>query len=468
MEPDVTVPIDVIRDGKHIHLEITPERFKGEPKEFVALGIEPYHDLRGLADAVVENDPKLSERVLLESLAVKPGELITAVDGRPIAPDDYEKFDSIVQNSFGKPIVLTVTSADGAVRQETIHGHFADPFSAGSFHLIGMVPRAAVENVLPDSPARGKLLPGDVIQAGFYANNDAVAAPPTREELTSFLKDAGDKRQMVSMDVVRRVNGVDQLIHVKDLQTGMKLEGGGRGLGIVLGYDENHAVAAQVLKDTPAGCASIPRGATITSIDGHKVSSWYDVHRVLLDVAPDTAVPIEFINPSGENVKTKIVIDAAQEAAIHAVRYVTFLSLADPSNAIRKANSIWQAAGWGITETRDFTLQFYLTLRRMFEGNLSPANMMGPVGIFIAGKKLAFKGFDWLIWFLSMISANLAVVNFLPIPIVDGGLFTFLILEKLQGKPLSPRTQAIAQYVGLAFLVGVFVFVTYHDIVRWL
>lgn len=468
MEPDVTVPINVIRDGKHIHLEIKPERLKSEAKEFVAMGIEPYHDLRGLSDAVVEDDPKLNERVLMESLAVKPGELITQIDGQPVAPDDYTKFDSIVQSSFGKPIVLTVKAVDGVTRQETIHGHFLDPFSAGSFHLIGMVPRALVENVLADSPARGKLLPGDVIQGAFYANNDAVTAPPTREELTSFLKDAGAKAQKVSMNVVRRVNGVDTSVAIEGMQTGMKLEGGGRGLGIVLGYDENHAVVAQAMKDTPAGRASIPRGASITSIDGQSVSSWYDVHRVLLTVAADSAVPIEFTNASGEHVKTTIRIDPAQEGAVHAIRYSTFLTLADPQNAIRKADGIWQAAGWGITETRDFTLQFYLTLRRMLEGNLSPANMMGPVGIFIAGKKLAFKGTDWLIWFLSMISANLAVVNFLPIPIVDGGLFTFLVLEKLQGKPLSPRTQAIAQYVGLAFLVGVFVFVTYHDIVRWL
>jgi regulator of sigma E protease len=92
--------------------------------------------------------------------------------------------------------------------------------------------------------------------------------------------------------------------------------------------------------------------------------------------------------------------------------------------------------------------------------------MMGPVGIFHAGTKLAYKGTDWLIWFLSMISANLAVVNFLPIPIVDGGLFTFLIVEKLRGKPLSPYAQQVAQFVGLAVLLGVFLLVTYQDITR--
>jgi len=84
-----------------------------------------------------------------------------------------------------------------------------------------------------------------------------------------------------------------------------------------------------------------------------------------------------------------------------------------------------------------------------------------------AGSRFAYKGFDWLIWFLAMISANLAVVNFLPIPIVDGGLFMFLVLEKIMGRPLSPRAQSIAQIVGLALILSVFVFVTYQDINRF-
>jgi regulator of sigma E protease len=57
-------------------------------------------------------------------------------------------------------------------------------------------------------------------------------------------------------------------------------------------------------------------------------------------------------------------------------------------------------------------------------------------------------------------------VNFLPIPIVDGGLFTLLILEKVQGKPLSPDAQRIVQMVGLVLILGVFLLVTYQDIAR--
>ena len=102
----------------------------------------------------------------------------------------------------------------------------------------------------------------------------------------------------------------------------------------------------------------------------------------------------------------------------------------------------------------------------MAGGSISPDNMMGPVGIFYAGDRFANKGIDWLLWFLAMISANLAVVNFLPIPVVDGGQFVFLIFEKIKGKPLSPRSMAIAQYSGLAFLAAVVLYVTYNDIVR--
>ena len=132
----------------------------------------------------------------------------------------------------------------------------------------------------------------------------------------------------------------------------------------------------------------------------------------------------------------------------------------------RKTDKPLIAAAWGVTETRDFVLQFYLTIHRMIQGSISYKNMMGPVGIFNAGRQFAYKGVDWLIWFLAMISANLAVVNFLPIPIVDGGLFTFLIVEKIQGKPLSAKTQSIAQVVGLAIILSVFLLVTYQDIAR--
>jgi regulator of sigma E protease len=70
------------------------------------------------------------------------------------------------------------------------------------------------------------------------------------------------------------------------------------------------------------------------------------------------------------------------------------------------------------------------------------------------------------LFFLGIISANLAVINFLPLPIVDGGLMVFLLIEKIKGTPVSLRVQVATQVVGLALIIGVFVFVTYQDVVR--
>jgi regulator of sigma E protease len=124
------------------------------------------------------------------------------------------------------------------------------------------------------------------------------------------------------------------------------------------------------------------------------------------------------------------------------------------------------AAGWGVTETKFSIVQVYLTLQRLVQRTVPVSNLSGPLGIFSAGASAADRGADWLIWFTALISANLAVVNFLPIPIVDGGLFLFLLAEKITGRPPSPRLQTAAQVVGLALLGSLFLFVTYHDVLR--
>jgi len=209
-------------------------------------------------------------------------------------------------------------------------------------------------------------------------------------------------------------------------------------------------------------------------VGGQAVANWYDFHRATLawlkehppaagaDPAP---VPVAFQTSAGQRVTAQLPLTAAEATALQNYRFTVSVPFEQPRDARRQTDSPVTAAWWGVTETRDFILQFYLTLRRMVTGDVSAKNMMGPVGIFQAGTGFAAKGTDWLIWFLAMISANLAVVNFLPIPIVDGGLFAFLILEKIKGKPLSAKTQAIAQYIGMALLLGIFLFVTWQDII---
>jgi regulator of sigma E protease len=92
--------------------------------------------------------------------------------------------------------------------------------------------------------------------------------------------------------------------------------------------------------------------------------------------------------------------------------------------------------------------------------------MHGFVGIAHVGTRVAMQGWTYLLFFLGLISVNLAVINFLPIPIVDGGLMTFLIIEKLKGSPLSPRFQTVATIVGLAMIGSIFLITLFYDVAR--
>ena len=106
----------------------------------------------------------------------------------------------------------------------------------------------------------------------------------------------------------------------------------------------------------------------------------------------------------------------------------------------------------------------YVTFARLFQGSVKIEHLKGPVGIADVGTKVARKGFVWLLFFLALISVNLAVVNFLPIPIADGGHFIFLLYEQITGKPVSVAVQNVAAIAGLMLVIGMFLLVTYNDI----
>jgi regulator of sigma E protease len=453
-------------DGTVRNLTVTARRASSDPNGFLKLGIEPSPELRGLDAKKLPKDwDEDRDLVPADLFAIKPGEVITAVNGQPVEVKEYYKLDRAVQASFGKPVVLTVKNEAGQTRQVDALPHFADPFGMMELNFAGMVPRAQVETIVPDSSAKGKLHPGDVVLSLTLkpANDTYMNLSP--DELRDRLGQASASGSTVDLVVLRG----DQQITVSGLSAQVKLaQEGKRGLGIGPAYDGEHAVGGTVEKESAADRAKVPAGANLLAVNNQPVQSWYDVHRILSSIKSPTTVAIRA--RVGEKESTyKLELTDTDLSQLASIRYMILESAAlhELSEPRQTSNPIL-ATKWGVAETRDLIVQFYLTLRRMVQGSVAPSNAMGPVGIFTTGSKIANRGIDWLVWFLAMISANLAVVNFLPIPIVDGGLFVFLILEKIMRKPLSARAQSIAQIVGLALIASVFLFVTYHDISRLL
>jgi regulator of sigma E protease len=353
-----------------------------------------------------------------------------------------------------------VQNQDGQQRQIQVQPSFISPFGATPLHFAGMIPRPRIETLVEHSVAKGRILPGDVVvRLVNRSTNDAVENL-TSQRLMSSLNDAG--RNDVRIDLVVLRDG--QEVVVEDLSPNARLGEGRRGLGVSLSYEEERAIVANVVAASPAARAGVAAGAAIVAVAGEPVVSWYDVHRVLAQTSIDQPILVTARTSAGER-EYQLNLTPADQQQIQSNRYAATLALRERIEP-RSTKNPFVAAAWGVGETRDLIIQFYLTLRRMVTGDISYKSMMGPVGIFSAGTKFAHRGNDWLIWFLAMISANLAVVNFLPIPIVDGGLFVFLIVEKLQGKPISPRMQSIAQVVGLALILSIFLLVTYQDILR--
>ncbi|VAX40752.1 Membrane-associated zinc metalloprotease, partial [hydrothermal vent metagenome] len=137
-----------------------------------------------------------------------------------------------------------------------------------------------------------------------------------------------------------------------------------------------------------------------------------------------------------------------------------------PESFLLQATGPLDAIRMGINRTQRMMAMTYLTLARLVQGTVKVDNLKGPVGIAHLGTQVATRGYIWLIFFLGLISVNLAVVNFLPLPIADGGQFLMLLYEQIRGRPLPIPVQNAVTAVGLLMLVSIFLLVTYNDVAR--
>lgn len=135
---------------------------------------------------------------------------------------------------------------------------------------------------------------------------------------------------------------------------------------------------------------------------------------------------------------------------------------------LQKADNFVEALVFGMERTIGSIKIIYLNLYSLFSGRISTKSLGGPIEI--ATQAFSFAGEDLAAFtlFLAMISINLAVVNFLPIPVLDGGHMVFLIYEKLRGAPPSEAVRVGAAYLGLFIILGLMIFVFWLDIGRLL
>jgi regulator of sigma E protease len=134
---------------------------------------------------------------------------------------------------------------------------------------------------------------------------------------------------------------------------------------------------------------------------------------------------------------------------------------------VYKAGGPWQAVRVGVAASWKFLEESWRTLEHIIKGQVSGTNIGGIITIGVVSHSWASVGLTKLFFFLCMLSMNLAFLNVLPIPVLDGGHLFFLLIEKIKGSPVSERVLGYSQMVGVVLIVSLMVYVTFNDIQRW-
>jgi regulator of sigma E protease len=137
-----------------------------------------------------------------------------------------------------------------------------------------------------------------------------------------------------------------------------------------------------------------------------------------------------------------------------------------PDQKKEKADNFIDAIRMGFRDTSRNMSQVFSNLRGMITGQISVENLGGPVTIARVAYRIAGVDIWEFIFFIGLISINLAVINFLPIPVLDGGHMVFQIYEKITGRPAPESFRIGATWLGLILILGLMVFVLYLDFSR--
>jgi regulator of sigma E protease len=209
-----------------------------------------------------------------------------------------------------------------------------------------------------------------------------------------------------------------------------------------------------------AAAAGLLDGDRLTHIDGEKVTRWKDI-KDHAERGVKMRIDVERLGADGEKERFAVFVEPELLAP---AEFGVYLRTAIYTY---RAASLGEAVRVGIQGSWKFLADAWMTVKRMLLGQVSGKNMGGIISIGMVSYSWASLGLPKLLFFLCILSLNLAFLNVLPIPVLDGGHLMFLIIEKIKGSPVSERVFGYSQMVGIVLILSLMIYVTYNDLVRW-
>ena len=238
--------------------------------------------------------------------------------------------------------------------------------------------------------------------------------------------------------------------------------------GAYAGYGRPYlpAVVDSVLPNMPAQRAGLLKGDSIVAIAGRPVRTWMEVlDRV--GAAAGTPITLDYVR-AGERRSLTVMPEplAVTDPASGRSRRLGRIGAAPRDVIGRDPLTFPQAVAEGWTTTWHNAGAVIGVVRGLFTRDVAMSNLGGPIAIGRASVDAARSGLEALLYLIAFLSINIAVLNLLPIPILDGGQILMNVLESAKGRPFSARTREYILRAGLGAIALLFVVVMWNDIKR--
>lgn len=464
-------------DGTEEWLSMRPRlRDQGTGKQ-ATIGVKPTSNLTILMQGALPTSAKSSEPLL-------EGDEITHVDGTEVK--NYGAFVQTFASKPSGPIGLTIRrtpkSEDGKPSGEPTSLEVTIPERGEN--SLGLVPTMGlVVSVRKGSPAEtAGILVGDkllTIEGEKIENPLALSQqllPHVGKEITIEVERAATGDQRVVREV--KITPVaPPMFSTANFATSIAAE----PIGVAVKLDRTIAAADESSK-LAAGDKIDKVTFEFADKDREKLFLNYLTLKTPEVILDDTEKNLVYLQgllrlvPLG----TKATITASrggdkpETITSQPVEVVSSETLLDESRGIttetfttlHQAKSVGEALALGAREIKERVTEVLTVLQKLVTLQISPTNLSGPLGILGAAGSHASAGIPILLLFLTMLSANLAVINFLPIPALDGGHMLFLAAEWIRGKPVNEQLQVRLTVMGILFLLSLMIFATAMDLSR--
>jgi len=217
---------------------------------------------------------------------------------------------------------------------------------------------------------------------------------------------------------------------------------------------------SRVMAGTPADSAGLKDGDEVISANGKSVSYWAEI----VNIISDNSGPTELEVRRGDEITTISVTPDPETNQIGIQSY----QAAEILDYEIRSFGVAQSVTVGFDRTQDTFFGIIKGLGRLFSGDISVReNLGGPVAIANITKEATDRGGMEGFWNITaFLSVTLAIMNMLPIPALDGGHFMFLVYEGITRREPPPKVRMGLQQLGFIFLIGLFILITFNDILR--